>query len=107
MPEEQIDSVLPKIDGNLSIPSSSIAATSLDVCKVMKKSCDFDGSYTRKCGNYQYYTAKEKVEIAKKALECGIVCTILHYAKTDPGRMLSPSTIHTWKTKYLQELAKR
>jgi len=73
----------------------------------MKKSCDFDGSYTRKRGNYQYYRSKEKVEIAKKALECGIVLTISHYTKTDIGRMLSPSTIHTWKTKYLQELVRR
>lgn len=30
-----------------------------------------------------------------------------HYAKIDPLRKLSPSTIYTRKTKYLQELAKR
>ena len=35
---------------------------------------------------------KGKAVIAKKALECGIMRTISHYAKIDPEQTLSPST---------------
>ena len=56
---------------------------------------------------YQHHTEKEKAKIVKKTLECGIVRTISHYAKIDPERTLSPSTVYTWKTKYVRELAKR
>ena len=58
-------------------------------------------------GKYQHHTEKEKAKIAKKALECGIVRTISHYTKINPERTFSPSTVHTWKTKYVRELAKR
>ena len=101
---EEIESVLPKENGMLSLlmPSLSIVAANSEVWKVMK-----ENGGTRSLGKYQHHTDKEKVEIAKKALECGIVCTISHYAKIDPQRKLSPSTIYTWKAKYVQELAKR
>lgn len=104
--DEQIESVLPKANGALSqlMPSSSIAAANSEVRKIMKDKGE-SGMGSR--GKYQHHTEKEKAAIAKKALECGIVKTISHYAKIDPERTLSPSTVHTWKTKYVQELAKR
>ena len=74
----------------------------------MKLDKEKGGMSTMSRGKYQHHTEKEKAEIAKKALECGIMHTISHYAKIDLERTLSPSTVHTWKAKYdLEFMAKR
>ena len=72
------------------MPSSSIAAANHEVEKIMKSDKEKGGTGSR--GKYQHHTEKEKAEIAKKALECGIMRTISHYTKIDPERTLSPST---------------
>ena len=87
------------------MPSSSVAAANCEVRKITKSDKEKGGTGSR--GKYQHHTEKKKAEIAKKALECGIIPTISHYGKISPERTLSPSTVHTWKAKYILELAKR
>ena len=82
-----------------------MAAANCEVGKIMKSDKEKGGTGSR--GKYQHYIEKEKAEIAKKALECGIMRSISHYAKIDLKRTLSPCTVHTWKAKYVLQLAKR
>ena len=115
---EKIDGVLPKTDGPLStlMPTSSTQAANKVVCATMLDSespivTETDGgndSATKCCGNYQFFSPKEKVELGKRAVEYGIISTIQYFERVDHQEcFLSPSTSFAWKEHYLKELTNR
>ena len=121
--EKKIQSVLPKPDGSLAplMPSSTIQAANSAVREILTNN-PIDEDSPIPCskttlktvrGTYQIFTDKEKVELARRAAEQGITSTIRYFTKIegtkgkDQRRTISPSTLHGWKIKYLQELAKR
>ena len=63
---------------------------------------------TKRRGNYQFFSPKEKAELGKRAAEYGITSTIRYFVKVDCQECsLSPSTLFAWKEHYLKELVKR
>ena len=93
---------LPDPSGILSksIPSSAIEAASTAIQNVSENEAP-----SSKRGKYQYYSDKERAEIAKRAINFGITTTIHHYKSLYPTRGPTPvSSIDTWKQKYLEEL---
>ena len=115
---EKIDEVLPKTDGPLStlMPTSAIEAANKAVRDTLLDSetsavTETDGgndSVTKRRGNYQFFSPKEKAELGKRAAEYGITSTIRYFARVDrQERSLSPSTLFAWKEHYLKELQKR
>ena len=80
------DIVLPKPDGPLSsvIPSLSIESANVAVKKAMLVAShvtaegDEIDDYKR-CGTYQHFTSKEKLELGKRAAELGISSTVCYF----------------------------
>ena len=60
---------------------------------------------SKKRGPYRRLSAEERLEIGKRALECGTANTIRYYAKKYPD--LKESSVRTWKNSYLEELKRR
>ena len=94
-------SVLPSPTGPLSlqVPSSSISNANSEVAKVLEQ------NDSKKRGPYRRLSAEERLEIGKRALECGTANTIRYYAKKYPD--LKESSVRTWKNSYLEELKRR
>ena len=96
--------MLPDFSGPLAIamPSDSITAANSSVEKVFKQT-----KVKKPRGEYQVYTAKERVEIGKRAAVYGITSTIRYYRKNSPQRPPLPlSSVFNMKVKYQEELSK-
>ena len=114
---EKIDAVLPKTDGPLSTlmltsviqaANQAVRATLLDSESPVTETDGGNDCTTKRRGNYQFFSPKEKAELGKRAAEYGITSTIRYFVKVDcQERPLSPSTLFAWKEHYLKELAKR
>ena len=104
------DPLLPKPDGPLLmvVPCSSITAANKEVKRVLDLSDRGGGKdRTPKCGNYEHYTATEKVQIAKRAAEHSATATICYFSKVFPNRSLKESSVRIWRKKYLQEITRK
>ena len=104
---------LPKPNGPLStsVPSSSIAAANREVKQLLDKAENNErtdsprATSTSKRGTYERFTAEEKAKIGRRATEHGVTASVRYFSKVFPGRSLKESSVRTWKTKYLQEIA--
>ena len=59
----------------------------------------------------QVFTDKEKVGLARRVTEHGIISTIHYFTKIEGQKAranctITASTLHGWKVKYFQKLAK-
>ena len=89
---EKIDAVLPKTDGPLltlmqtsaiQVANQAIRATLLDSESPMSETDGGNGCTTKRRGNYQFFSPKEKTELGKRAAEYGITSTIQCFVKVD------------------------
>ena len=84
----------------ITVPSGSMTAINSSIVKVLEH------HETRKPrGEYQIYTAKERVGIGKRVAIYGINSMIRYY-KINPERPLPLSSVFDFKLKYQEELSK-
>ena len=105
------------------MPSSAIAAANSAVREYLlttkgsittpTSDDDDEAQSSSTCGVYQVFSDAERAEIGKKAAESGIASAMRQFSKLESGKPasqqweLSPSSVHGWKTKYLEVLNRK
>ena len=91
---EKIDAVLPKTDGPLStlmptllcIQAANQAVRTMLLDPESPSVTETDGgsdSATKRHGNYQFFSPKEKAKLGKRAVEYGIISTIRYFVRVE------------------------